>query len=70
MGPDVGQSNFSLCVCVLYEGGVERGTSEQGHRMTEVSVAACVPVGGGGDFRRLSLVSCIGSFLFGSKPRS
>lgn len=66
MGPDVGQSTFSLCVCVLYEGGVGRGTSEvsrEGHRMTEFSVAACVPVGGGGDCRRRSLVSGMGSFL-------
>lgn len=38
--------------------------------MTEVSVAAYVPVGGGGNFRRLSLVSCMGSFVFGGKPRS
>lgn len=28
MGPDVEQSTFSLCVHVLYEGGVGKGTSE------------------------------------------
>lgn len=69
MGLDVGQSSFSLCVCVLYGGGERRG-AEQGHRMAEFSVAASFPAGGGGDFRRLSLVSCMGSFLLGGEPRS